>query len=83
MQEELRFLGYIVSKDGIKVDPSKIEAISMWPIPKTITKVRSFYGLASFYRRLIKNFSTLMSLIMYVSNKGRLSGLKKHNKPLN
>ena len=55
------FLGYVVSVDGIKMDPSKIEVILSWPVPKSLYDVKSFHGLASFYRRFIKNFSNLIA----------------------
>ena len=63
------FLGYVVSSQGVAVDEEKIKAIQDWPTPKTISEVRSFHGLASFYRRFVKNFSTLASPLTEIIKK--------------
>nr|GEW70451.1 putative reverse transcriptase domain-containing protein [Tanacetum cinerariifolium] len=61
MTPKVLFLGYVVYGDGILVDESKVAVVQEWPAPTTITEVRSFHGLASFYRRFIPNFSVIMA----------------------
>ncbi|XP_019240655.1 PREDICTED: uncharacterized protein LOC109220649 [Nicotiana attenuata] len=61
--EQVSFLSYIVSSEGIHADSGKIEVIASWPIPKSLTEIRSFHGMISFYRHFIKNFSSLVAPI--------------------
>lgn len=55
----MSFLGHVVSKDGIFVDPTKIEAVTSWPRPSTISKVLSFLGLAGYYQQFVEDFSRI------------------------
>ena len=57
--EEVSFLGHVISGDGIAVDPKKIEAIVDWRSPSSVTEVRSFLGLAGYYRRFVEGFSKI------------------------
>ena len=60
--DQVTFLGHVMSKDGIQVDSRKIEAVIDWPRPTAVTEVRSFLGLASYYRRFVKDFSKIAAL---------------------
>jgi hypothetical protein len=53
-QEQIHYLGHIISKEGIVVDPEKIEAIRGWPTPMNVSEIRSFMGLAGHYKRFIE-----------------------------
>ena len=68
--KEVSFLGHVVSVEGIIVDPTKIEAVVNWKPPRNVTKVRSFLGLAGYYRRFVRVFSIIASLTTKLLRKG-------------
>ena len=63
LTHDIQFLMFIVSSKGIKADPIQVQATLNWETPSNIREVRSFHGLASFYRRFIQNFSTITAPI--------------------
>ena len=59
---KVAFLGHVISGDGVAVDPVKIEAIKNWHRPRSVFEIRSFLGLAGYYRQFVKGFSKIVNL---------------------
>lgn len=60
-KSELKYLGYVVNSKGLLVDPQKVDAILRIPVPKSVSEVRRIMGMASWYRRFIPNFSSVIA----------------------
>ncbi|GJZ96813.1 putative reverse transcriptase domain-containing protein [Tanacetum coccineum] len=69
--QEVHFLGHVVNQNGIHVDPSKIEAVKNWKTPTTSSKIRSFLGLAGYYRRFIAIFSKIGKPLTLLTQKNQ------------
>lgn len=69
VRKELYFLGYKVSDQGIQTDPRKIEKVKNYPVPKNVTQIRQFLGLASYYRRFIRDFSKIAAPLNWLLRK--------------
>ena len=68
---EVSFHGHVISGNGIAVDPSKVEAVLQWEAPRSVTEIRSFLGLAGYYRRFIEGFSKLALPLTQLTCKGK------------
>ena len=80
--KEVCHLGFLLTADGIRPDPSKIEALTTWPVPRTVKDVKSFIGFAGYYRRWVPHFSQLVKPLNdltagYIPRKTQKKGGKK------
>jgi hypothetical protein len=69
--DEVPFLGHIISKEEFSIDPANVTAIVGWKIPSSVTEVRSFLGLAGYYRRFIEGFSNIAKPMTSLLEKGK------------
>ena len=74
VKKELVYLGFVISVEGLKMNLEKVKVILEWPIPRSTTEVRSFHGLASFYRKFIRkfirNFSSICAPLIETMRRG-------------
>ncbi len=67
--EKVAFLGHIVTSEGLSVDPSKVDTIKNWPLPRGVKDVQSFLGLANYYRRFVLRFSEIAAPLSRLTRK--------------
>ncbi|GKF14785.1 putative reverse transcriptase domain-containing protein, partial [Tanacetum coccineum] len=68
---KVQFLGHVVNRDGIHVDPSKVESVKNWKTPESPTEILSFLGLAGYYQRFIENFSKIAKPLTLLTQKNK------------
>ncbi len=73
LKPELKFLGNIVGRNGVRMDPAKIAVVKDWPTPKSIKELRSFLGLANYFRRYIQGYSSLVAPLTALLKQDRIA----------
>jgi hypothetical protein len=71
---------YIVSHEGVKVDPNKIKAMMDWPIPKTLNNLRGFLGLTSYYCKFVRHYGRIAAPLMTLTKKDAFAWTPKETK---
>lgn len=68
--QKVVFLGHVISKVGVSMDPEKVEVIKDWPRPTNVTKVLRFINFVGYYRRFMKRFLKITTPLMCLTHKG-------------
>ena len=74
---EVKFLGFIVGRQGIRMDYKRVEAVTQWPQPKSVQDIQVFLGFVNFYRRFIKGYLHIthpLTELLKMSSKGEENG---------
>jgi hypothetical protein len=71
-QKALSYLGHVISEQGVVTDPSKVDIIQNWPCPQSVKDVRSFLGIAGYYRKFVPNFCTISRPLTNLLKKGSI-----------
>jgi hypothetical protein len=83
-RQELSYLGHVISSVGVSTDPKKIQIIADWPMPQNVKELRSFLGMAGYYRKFVKSFGLISKPLTNLLKKGkcisRLLRLRNHFK---
>lgn len=77
-KQELSYLGHVISSAGVATDPKKVQIIRDWPTPSSVKGLRSFLGMAGYYRKFVKNFGLISKPLTTLLKKGVLYVWTEH-----